>query len=341
MFASKGRPLPDDMCPNACQISYLIRVSVTNQSDRPTDPPKTLADVGKKLRIQPTFDEQPPLNIAEDDEYYRFSTVSDVKRGLLREKVGCLEVTASQPGALKLPSPGSSSDAEFSTRTTVALRFTPEGNEKPPQLENLTVKLKACTFFAANYWSNTPTNPHGLVFPPRDEAVYTKTVPVLSSSISSVQWSPVSGEKRSSQDSKMSNSPTESMPATTDTYYTASITAPIVLPRYKTYVPTFHSCLISRVYSLDLKVSFHPLDTHLLSAASTSLRLPLQICSPYSATGHMGEDISLASENKIDENILSSFEFPPQGVRYFEPIIVSLTSPERRIIDLSAQLLDP
>ncbi|KAH8424578.1 uncharacterized protein LDX57_002325 [Aspergillus melleus] len=317
------------MCPDACQISYLIRVSVTDKSDIPTDPPKTLADVGKKLRIVPAFDEQPPLNIAEDDEYYRFSTVSDVKRGLLREKVGRLEVTASQPCALKLPSPGSSSDAELSTKTTVALRFTPEGNEMPPQLESLSIKLKACTFFAANYWSNTPTNPHGLVFPPRDEAVYTKTVPVLSSSISSVQWTPVSGERTSSQDSRTSDSSTESMPATTNTYYTASITAPIVLPRYKTYVPTFHSCLISRIYSLDLKVSYHAPNTHLLSA-STSLRLPLQICSPHSTTEPAGEVFGFAAENsKVDENLLSSLDFPPQHVRYFEPIIVSLTPSER------------
>ncbi|KAI9041017.1 S-antigen [Aspergillus affinis] len=325
MVTSEGRNLPDDMCPDACQIVYLIQVSITDSSDIPTDSPKTLALVGKKLRILPAFDEQPPLNIAEDDEYYRFHTVSYVKRGLLREKVGRLEVTASQPIALKLPRPGSSSDdAEISTKTTMALRFTPEGDEKPPQLENLSIKLKACTFFAANYWSNTPTNPHGLVLPPSDEAVYTKTVPVLSSSVSSVQWTPVPDEKMSCRDSRTS---TESTAATAKTYYTASITAPIILPRHKTYVPTFHSCLISRVYSLDLKLSYHAPNTHLLSE-STSLRLPLQICSPYSATEHTGVTVSLALENMKDEYPLNSIDFPPQHVRYFEPIIVSLTPSE-------------
>ncbi|KAJ5623681.1 hypothetical protein N7490_012286 [Penicillium lividum] len=42
-----------------------------------------------------------------------------------------------------------------------------------------------------------------------------------------------------------------------DTYYTASLVILISLPNSQTFVPTFHSCLVSRTYSLDVSLSYH------------------------------------------------------------------------------------
>ncbi|KAJ9359063.1 hypothetical protein C8Q69DRAFT_477679 [Paecilomyces variotii] len=60
------------------------------------------------------------------------------------------------------------------------------------------------------------------------------------------------------------------------TFYTASILVPITLPKSKSFVPTFHSCLISRTYALDLCVSYYTPNANLI-APSSSLRVPIQI----------------------------------------------------------------
>ena len=44
--------------------------------------------------------------------------------------------------------------------------------------------------------------------------------------------------------------------AVLDTYYTARVVVPIDLPKSdKTYVPSFHTCLVSRIYSLDIALA--------------------------------------------------------------------------------------
>ncbi|KAI5288103.1 hypothetical protein KEM54_005467 [Ascosphaera aggregata] len=71
-------------------------------------------------------------------------------------------------------------------------------------------------------------------------------------------------------------------------YYTASIVVPLVLSeKSKTFLPTFHSCLTSRTYVLDLAVSYHPLSktsTTILNAPSISLKVPVQITTERSLT---------------------------------------------------------
>jgi len=53
------------------------------------------------------------------------------------------------------------------------------------------------------------------------------------------------------------------------TFYTAAIYVPVTLPRDKTFVPSFHHCLISRSYTLALSVC-HGFSTAL------ELRVPIQ-----------------------------------------------------------------
>jgi hypothetical protein len=63
-------------------------------------------------------------------------------------------------------------------------------------------------------------------------------------------------------------------------FYTASIIVPITLPPGKAFVPTFHSCLISRIYALELCVSYQTPNANAL-ASSVTLKIPLQVTSAY------------------------------------------------------------
>ncbi|GAB1203599.1 hypothetical protein APSETT445_002235 [Aspergillus pseudonomiae] len=73
-------------------------------------------------------------------------------------------------------------------------------------------------------------------------------------------------------------SPTTSPTEDRGTYYTAAVIVPITLPQTKAFVPTFHSCLISRTYALDLNLCYHTPNASLLTSR-ISLRLPIQITS--------------------------------------------------------------
>lgn len=116
--------------------------------------------------------------------------------------------------------------------------------------------------------------------------------------------------RRQSTMSTDSSSSTASIPAATAAYdsslpfYTARVLVPITLPRQGDsndegppsspkspinrgskkiiFVPTFHSCIISRSYGLELGLSFHPVNssgntTNALGSSSVNLLCPIQV----------------------------------------------------------------
>jgi hypothetical protein len=58
---------------------------------------------------------------------------------------------------------------------------------------------------------------------------------------------------------------------------------PITLPLTKNFLPTFHSCLISRIYCLSLHLSIHAPG---VSDPSVHLKVPIQIAAEGSDTGN-------------------------------------------------------
>ena len=62
------------------------------------------------------------------------------------------------------------------------------------------------------------------------------------------------------------------------TFYTAQILVPVTLTEKKNFIPTFHSCLISRTYTLSLQ--FAP-----QGGSNLNLKVPVQICADGSDTG--------------------------------------------------------
>jgi hypothetical protein len=61
------------------------------------------------------------------------------------------------------------------------------------------------------------------------------------------------------------------------TDYTTTLRVPITLPPNKLWLPTFHSCLVSRWYVLSLEVQIHP-PAKGVPSFCVGLRVPLQIC---------------------------------------------------------------
>lgn len=282
MLTGDGTNLLDDMAPQMSRVSYIIRVSISKKGTGAGARPKVLLAVAKKVRIIPAMDEQPPLEFLDNSDDYCGRREKNIRKGFLRRKLGRLVVAAPQSKPLQLPPPNTSSPGEASTAVTVHLRFDPEGNEPPPKLRTLWSKVKVLTFFSTTPWEDFPSKSPGLTWN-QNRGFYTKTVPLSSMCVASARWEKhpmakrrISLQSDSSEDTVMGSSASYAG----SVFYTASIIVPITLPPGKAFVPTFHSCLISRIYALELCVSYQTPNANAL-ASSVTLKIPLQVTSAY------------------------------------------------------------
>jgi hypothetical protein len=184
-------------------------------------------------------------------------------------------------------------------------------------------KLKVLTFFASKPWTVFPSRSRDMAWDPA-QGVYAETISLASRCVASAQWEKHSSRaaaaetmsRRSSLQS-VSSADTVAGPSASyagKSFYTASILVPISLPQGKALVPTFHSCLISRVYMLDLSLTYHTPNANVLPP-SISLRLPIQITAAHRK----------GSLNHLSDTLLSQMQI---GADFFEPRTVAPPSPE-------------
>ncbi|KIX07300.1 uncharacterized protein Z518_01953 [Rhinocladiella mackenziei CBS 650.93] len=292
-----GHTLMDDLAPDMAKITYSIRARVTkwNAVGRLLE----LADKSERVRLVPAREEAPPLNVEESESDHVLRKEKSVKKGLFKiGKIGRLTAETTQPRSLRLPHPQKRQIEPIASVTTVNLRFDPSTpDDVPPQLDEIVSKLRVYTFFGAAPYKLIPeirkhdnwSTLHG---------VYPETVPLSSRTLSTVSWvrhSPSERESFSSSDlsrrpSVYSTSSTSSVPEPSSSYqagspfYTASVLVPIALPnpsstsRPKIFVPTFHSCIVSRTYSVELNISFRTPGSN-ISSSHVVLKSPIQISS--------------------------------------------------------------
>ncbi|KAJ5516918.1 hypothetical protein N7527_008478 [Penicillium freii] len=279
MLSSDGKTLLDDMAPEMSRVSYIIRVAVLRKSSTDHCELESLANHARKVRIIPTVEEEPPI-VVLNDPYYCTSKGQSGRRGVLRTKLGRLLASSSQPKPIRLLPPSYPGD-KVSTVATVQLRFDPVGHEKPPQLGSMTSKLKASTFYSAAPWTDFPCQSGTISSGQGGQGVFTESIPLLTMCVSSAEWEKHSASSDSNRRDSIhlvtSEDPDNpSVSFFKDNYYTTSVIIPITIPSSKTFVPTFHSCLVSRTYSLDLSLTYHTPGMNILTP-TISLCVPIQI----------------------------------------------------------------
>ncbi|KAJ5639065.1 uncharacterized protein N7484_006927 [Penicillium longicatenatum] len=325
MVSADGKTLIDDMAPDMSQIAYIVRVTVLKRSGHHES--KTLANVAKKVRIIPTVEEEPPLNTVDHTNYCTRKEKT-VKRGFLRGKQGQLVAAALQPKPICLLPPSCETHDTVSTVAKVQLRFDPVGNEQPPRLGSMTSKIRASTYYSANPWEDFPCQSGALVAQV-GQGLYTDTVSLSSMCVASAKWEKhSSSERRDSVNSASSSSTDSSVDSTGpsasftgDTYYTASLVVPVSLPSSKTFVPTFHSCLMSRTYSLDCSLSYHTPGANVLTP-TISLRLPIQVITQPKYTESTKSELGLVvTQEELDEF------FRPRSMNLASNLVVDLAAP--------------
>ncbi|KAF2093367.1 hypothetical protein NA57DRAFT_48431 [Rhizodiscina lignyota] len=321
-----GGKLLDDLAPEMAKITYAVRVTISRTKEREDDDIETIiAEKSRKIRIKPSFDEHPPLSINPAEDEYSLRTEKSVRRGLLRPKTGRLVMESAQPRALMLPH--RNPDPMVTTMLRVNLRFDPvDEAQEPPKLCNLVSKMKVTTFFASAPRHVVPVRANTQM--DFSQGFHAQTVPLAQRCVSNIAWM---RHTPSSRNSSTSTTPEPSSPierrdsalsngsASLDlthqasassaysedrcaTYHTAHVLVPISLPPTKNFVPTFHTCLISRVYAISLHLS---LASSKASPSQTlSLRVPIQIAQEGSPAHEHARRMSMRMEEagwEVDE----------------------------------------
>ena len=308
MLAGDGQTLQDDMAPEMSRIQYMIRARMIKA--RATGIKSSeVADKAIKVRIVPAKEEDPPLNIDEDNKDYELRREKDVKKGLFKGKLGRITAEAPQPAGFRLPALQNRTSCPISTMTTVKLRFDPVDDKvQPPALGSIVSKLRAQTFFGSVPFRNLPSKSTINTWDTQ-RGHYVQPVELSSRCISSVEWqkhdrresSATSLSRRQSDFSDLSTGSTNNIPEPSSAYrpgtpfYTARVLVPMSLPKTRSFAPTFHSCSISRTYTLDLNISYHTPGAT-VSTPSIQLRLPIQI----SAEGNPAAMVTMISEEEAE-----------------------------------------
>lgn len=315
MLASDGHSLLDDLAPDMTTISYAIKVRVV-RSREDGGKPLVLADCAKKLRIIPATAEQPPLNVTDgEDGDYVLRKEKVLKKGMFKGKLGRLTMETTQPKCLNLPPPRSESSCPPSTMATVNLRFDPaEESAQPPRLGQLWNRIKIATFFGTLPMGDFPTKA-GVSNYESQRGLFVETLNLSSRCVESARWEQHISSHSPPPMRRDSGWSTSSSASTSSAYagrifYTARLLVPITLPTRKTFPPTFHSCLVSRIYALDFSLSLHT-PSATVSAQTMHLKVPLQI----SSTGNIyaQPEISAAEAEAIAAREADGF-FDPRSL---------------------------
>ena len=298
-----GHVLMDDLSPAMARITYGIRARATTRlaNGRLVE----LAEKMERIRIVPGRAEEPPRVISDEQADYVMRKEKSVRKGLFKiGKIGRLTAETTQPSSLRLPYPSTRTSEPVTTMTTIKLRFDPLTlGIQPPQLGSLLSKLRAYTFFGAAPYRMIPevhkndnwSNLHG---------IYPESIELSSRNLSTVSWtahdpnsdplSPTNSNSSTSRRPSVFSIASNTFPSPSKThdptlpFYTASILVPISLPssttttkgssRPKTFVPSFHSCIVSRLYTLEFHLSYHTPGSN-VSSPSVTLKTPIQISS--------------------------------------------------------------
>ena len=274
--AARTRSL-DDIAPDMTKIMYGVRVRLSAR-DLGSNELTLIAEKFLKLRILPTTHEEPPLMLSHDSPArhdallkpdYQPRRERTLRRSILplSRNTGRLAVQTAQPAPFRLPHPGSPTK-QADTLVTLRVRFDPLTTDAyPPHLGDLVARLNVGTFFATAAMRDLPSRSGVLC--DCTQGAFHETLLLSRRSMRNVAWrrhdssaQNVNGSSLIRHDSGISVS------ADTDAssgaikpsklydpalaYYTATLTLPVRLPADKAWIPTFHSCLVSRIYTLEL-----------------------------------------------------------------------------------------
>lgn len=275
----------DDQAPEMAQVEYAIKARAYRRAEDGSS--AKFMEGYHMVKVLPAQPEDAPLDITFRDERYNLSKSRTIRKNLFAAKAGKLTATATQPRAVMLAADG---HGAASSTARVELQFAPTSAETaPPKINSISGKITAATFFGAAPTDLLPNLGSRAAYTANPSLSYTTTNTLFSNPIDRVGWQQRNTSGR--RDSGYSSLGVEEDASETDCSesrgrvgksknskkcpirHSAVVEVPFSIPmtNRKIFLPTFHSCLISRTYTLHLSLSVGPTN------AAMTLAVPLQI----------------------------------------------------------------
>ncbi|KAG7117638.1 hypothetical protein HYQ45_015799 [Verticillium longisporum] len=282
--ASMGAWGKDDMSPQMARVEYMVKARVAEMPELGGRPIKVMED-HYHINVLPISPEDPPLNITSEDKGYRLTKAKTLRKNIFTAKQGRIIANAIQPPAIRLGADGRTASE---TSVTVNLTFEPTSPEiLPPNASHVSAKVHAATWFSAAPISNLPNMGdarHSYAALP--QLSYSTSVSLFSDDLEKTQWQiratnpsrrdsgySSEGQPDSNSDSDQPSSRRSSKSAASGkapVFHETALHIPVRIPTgRKLFLPTFHSCLISRTYTLQVGVT--------VGDAKLNLSVPLQV----------------------------------------------------------------
>ncbi|KAH8430542.1 uncharacterized protein LDX57_008206 [Aspergillus melleus] len=273
-----------------CRISYLIRATVPRQG-------RTIAISTRTVRFTPTL----PPGI-QASRSYRYPTEMIV--GKISLARGQLAVLAATPQLIQCCSLTRASASDVDKYVCMQVRFDPVGDAPPPRLRAVYPTLNALTTFSAALGAGqSETGPD-----PRYQGAHVGTTALPSVDLSSARWArhtfaPGPGPLNYHGPVEANSHVRKALSGANELYYTVSIAIPVAQLGHRDHVPTFHSCLASRIYLLSLTLSYNVVESR--GRRAMKLQVPLELCT---ASDHGSE---LPLQDRMGMSKPSQFGAPP------------------------------
>ncbi|KAK3318314.1 hypothetical protein B0H66DRAFT_232864 [Apodospora peruviana] len=300
-----GRWEKDDMSPQMAQIEYSIKGRVLHQPDLGRTKLRIM-EATQTIHVLPASVEEPPLNVTDNDRLYHMSGSKSIRKTVLSTKVGRLTAEGSQPppALLRFDGVGMLSPAT----AQINLKFEPTSVDvAPPKVTGISGKVTAHTFFSSGAIGSFPNlGDWSEQFISDKRGIYSTSAALPPISVSHARWQqhitasarrdsgyssdhntadtdsgtpPAAAPSNSSRSSRrrttqQQNGKSKKKQNGSPIFQTTTQQLSFSLPMdKKTFIPTFHSCIISRVYTLQLALT-----VAVGSATRTiTLVLPLQV----------------------------------------------------------------
>ncbi|KAL4991668.1 hypothetical protein BDW68DRAFT_184816 [Aspergillus falconensis] len=253
-IAGFGGKLRDDFAPAACKVVYSIYTKL-ERLNMISGALEVIEEKRLKVRIKPAVGDVPlPLlpmdGLSSDYSLYHEQAIHSGNPKSKSSVIGRLAITLEQPECFYHPLRDSTSLISKAVR--LFLVYSPSGSDSnipPRQLKSLRAQITATTIYTTKLDSTAHPIRRRRDFFNRPANFRDAELP-----LSSIPSSP---QLRWTMDQAGS--------------YTGTLLVPVTLPKDKSFIPTFHSCLISRVYSLGFQLSVQG------ALEPFRLRAPIQI----------------------------------------------------------------
>lgn len=317
---SMGGWMKDDMAPEMAKVEYSVKARVFRQPDS-GGPKVRVMEGSENIFVLPATAEQPPLVVSSCDKLYTVTKTKKLRKSLLSGKLGCIRAEAIQPPAVRL---GADGRAISGTAAQVRLEFEPASLDiVPPEITSVAAKVTAHTFYSSEAITSFPNmGDWSRRFGAERRGEYHTPVSLPSASLGKTRWlqhlSPAvrrdsgygtdeassacgddSGRRGSGNGGKWKSRPCSPISHSTELHIPINLSSMLAK---KTPIPTFHSCITSRVYTLQLTLTLSAGS----SVSSISLLLPLQVAvEPDSSLAYPMEDLpsfeTAVQEAEMDE----------------------------------------